>query len=82
MNAEPALPCCRLYAEAKEDRIGQDLHKHELTSIQSPVHIRYAYLVRLRHKPNGDPADAVISGKNSQSFNLSNAASLLGFCDL
>jgi hypothetical protein len=36
-------------------------------------------LVRLRHKPNGDPAHAVISAKNSQSFNLSKAASLLGF---
>src|SRR3954447_12460376 len=36
-------------------------------------------LVRLRHKPNGDPAYAVISDKNSQPFNLSNAAPLLGF---
>ena len=39
-------------------------------------------LVRLRHKPNRDPAHAVISGKNFQSFNLSNAASSLGFRSL
>src|SRR3954449_7544962 len=36
-------------------------------------------VVRLRHKPHGDPAHAAISGKNSQSFNHSNAASSLGF---
>jgi hypothetical protein len=41
-----------------------------------------AQLVRLRHKPNGNPAHAVISGKNSQPFNPLNAASLLGFCNL
>jgi hypothetical protein len=41
-----------------------------------------AQLVRLRHKPNGNPAHAVISGNNSQSFNPLNAASLLGFCNL
>jgi hypothetical protein len=41
-----------------------------------------AQLVRLRHKPNGNPAHAVISGKNSQCFNLSKAALLLGFYNL
>src|SRR4051794_17847061 len=40
------------------------------------------FLVLLRQKLNGDPAHAVISGKNSQCVNLSKAASLLGFCNL
>jgi hypothetical protein len=42
----------------------------------------YGALVRLPHKPNGVPAHAVISGNNGQSFNLSNAAPLLGCCNL
>jgi hypothetical protein len=47
-----------------------------------PLSIVGVILLRLRHKPNGDPAYPVISGKNSQSFNLSKAASLLDFCIL
>ena len=44
--------------------------------------LELSLLLLLRHKLNGDPAHAVISGKNSQCFNLSKAASLLGFCNL
>ena len=48
--------------------------------------IKYDYfracLILLRHKPNGDPAYPVISGKSSRSFDLSNAAPMLGFCIL
>src|SRR3954447_7865654 len=38
------------------------------------------HLILLRHKPNGDPAYPVISGKNSRSSDLLNAAPILGFC--
>src|SRR4051794_31593743 len=47
-----------------------------------PRHMGNSGLLRLRHKPNGGQAHAVISGKNSQTFNLSNAASSLGVCNL
>src|SRR5215213_8023876 len=38
--------------------------------------------VLLRHKLNGNPAHALIPGKNSQCSNPSRAASLLSFCNL
>jgi hypothetical protein len=39
-------------------------------------------IIRLRHKPDRGSAHAMISGKNNQYFNPSNAASSLGFCNL
>jgi hypothetical protein len=43
------------------------------------INFSVSVIVRLRHKPNGGPAHAAFSGKNSRYSTPSNAAPLLGF---